>query len=69
MAKKKARKKAVRKKKSAPRKKGPDQDLLFVGVVALVAAGAVYLWQGFGGFVWYGIPAVIGVALLYEAYK
>ena len=64
MAKKKAKKKA-----SSRKKKGPDQDLLFVGGVSLVCAAAVYLWLGQPAVIWYGIPAIVGVAFLYEAYK
>ncbi|MFC2175079.1 hypothetical protein ACFLQ2_04430 [archaeon] len=68
MARKKAKKKAVKRKKPA-RRKGPDTDLVFVGGVALVAAAAVYLMMGQDAFIWYGVPAAVGVALLYEAYK
>lgn len=51
------------------RKKKPDSDLVFVGVVALLAAVAVLYWKGITEIFWYGLPAAIGVALLYEAYK
>ena len=66
----KAKRKTVA-KKSAPKKRKAkvDTDLQFVGVVALAAALAVFFWKGPDAFIWYGMPAVVGIALLYEAYK
>ena len=51
------------------RKKKPDSDLIFIGIVALLAALAMFYWKGAAEIFWYGVPAAIGVALLYEAYK
>ena len=56
-------------KKTKRRKKKPDSDLQFLGVAALAVAVVVLLWQGMDAFIWYGTPAVIGIALLHEAYK
>ena len=63
------KKKQTKKKKGSSRKKkGPDSDLVFIGIVALLAALAALYWKGPAEIFWYGLPAAVGIALLYEAY-
>ncbi len=50
------------------KKKKPDSDMLLIGVVSLLIALVVFYWKGPTGMLWYGLPAVVGIALLYEAY-
>ncbi len=66
MAKKTSKKKTTRKK--TPRKKKVDTDLLFVGAIALIAAVVIAYWQGIEAIIWYGMPAIVGAGLIYQAY-
>ncbi len=58
----------AKKRAGSTRKKKVDTDLLFVGVLAFIVAAATFYWKGSAEFMWYGIPAVIGIALVYQAY-
>ena len=69
MAAKKKHRTTTKKSASKKRKTKVDSDLQLVGIIALIAALAAFVWKGADGIMWYAIPAALGVALLYEAYK